>query len=131
MKIKKRLAPIAMATLGVVGVGALTAGAAFASPGSGTVKAVTHASHHPDTCACTTNTFSSNGYVWAYDNLSRQFTVSPETGLAATSTSTPCIRAWPTPSVRNAGMPAESTVATGNCRSWYSLSNTATLARSR
>jgi hypothetical protein len=75
MKIKKRLAPIAMAPVGALGIGALTAGAALAGPGPGTVKAVTHASNLPDTCACTTDTLSSNGCVWAYDNLSRQFTV--------------------------------------------------------
>ncbi|HUY48610.1 MAG TPA: hypothetical protein VMV92_23305 [Streptosporangiaceae bacterium] len=52
--------------------------AASASAGPGTVTAVTHASGHPDTCACTTDVTSPNGYVWAYDNLARKFTVTPE-----------------------------------------------------
>jgi hypothetical protein len=62
---------------GLVVLGALAvplAGLASAGSGgsSGTVKAVTHASNHPDTCACVTSVLSPNGYVWAYDNLSRQ-----------------------------------------------------------
>jgi hypothetical protein len=48
--------------------------AASASP-SGTVKAVTHTSNHPDTTSvsgpCTGT--SDNGPVWAYDNLSLQY----------------------------------------------------------
>ncbi len=54
--------------------------ATAASAESATVKAVTHAANHPDTCACTTDELSSNGYVWAYDNLARQFTVTSEGG---------------------------------------------------
>ena len=51
------------------------ANAASAAPA--TVKAVTHLDNRPDTCACVTDAPSTNGYVWAYDNLSRQFTVTP------------------------------------------------------
>jgi hypothetical protein len=38
---------------------------------------VTHASSHPDTTNCVTNVSSSNGPVWAYDNLNRQITATP------------------------------------------------------
>jgi hypothetical protein len=51
------------------------ANAATAAPA--TVKAVTHLDDRPDTCACVTGVSSTNGDVWAYDNLSRQFTVTP------------------------------------------------------
>jgi hypothetical protein len=71
--------------IGVLSSAALVAGfigvsSAASAAGSGTVMATTHASNHPDTCSCTTNVTSSNGDVWAYDNLSRKFTVTPETG---------------------------------------------------
>jgi hypothetical protein len=55
--------------------GFLAISSSASAAGSGTVTATTHASHHPDTCSCTTNVTSSNGDVWAYDNLSRKFTV--------------------------------------------------------
>ena len=80
MNIRMRIAAIAVAAVGALGIAVGTAGAALAGPGSGTVKAVTHTSDHPDTCSCTTDVLSANGYVWAYDNLSRQFTVTPESG---------------------------------------------------
>jgi hypothetical protein len=54
------------------------ANAASAAPNA--VKAVTHLSDRPDTCACVTGVPSANGDVWAYDNMSRQFTVT-QTGL--------------------------------------------------
>jgi hypothetical protein len=65
---------------GLLGVAALSAPvsaalvlpiAASASP-SNTVTATTHLSDRPDTCACTTN---NPDQVWAYDNMSRQFTI--------------------------------------------------------
>ncbi|MBO0681734.1 MAG: hypothetical protein J2P45_01150 [Candidatus Dormibacteraeota bacterium] len=60
--------------VGVFGFSLMAASAA--SGGGATVKAVTHASGHPDTTSvsgpCTAT--SPNGPVWAYDNLSRQLT---------------------------------------------------------
>jgi hypothetical protein len=56
----------------------VAANAASAAPA--TVKAVTHLDDRADTCACVTNVSNDNGYVWAYDNMSRQFTVTPVTG---------------------------------------------------
>jgi hypothetical protein len=50
-------------------------GASAAAGGQSAFKAVTHASMHPDTCICGSPVTSLNGPVWAYDNLSRQFTV--------------------------------------------------------
>jgi hypothetical protein len=69
--------------LGVLSSAALVAAfvgisSSAAAAGSGTVTASTHASHHPDTCSCTTNVTSPNGDVRAYDNLSRKFTVTSE-----------------------------------------------------
>jgi hypothetical protein len=49
------------------------ANAASAAPA--TVKAMTHLSDRPDTTSAVTGVHSDNGDVWAYDNLSRQFTV--------------------------------------------------------
>jgi hypothetical protein len=55
--------------------------AANAASATGTtVSAATHLLNRPDTCACTTNVSSDNGNVWAYDNLSRQFTVTDNGG---------------------------------------------------
>jgi hypothetical protein len=68
---------------GLLGVAALSAPvtaavvlplAASASP-SNVVTATTHLANRADTCACVTNVTSDNGDVWAYDNISRQFTV--------------------------------------------------------
>lgn len=68
-----------------VAIGAATlgfaAGPAFAGQ-SGAVNAVTHTSDHPDTTSasgpCTGS--SSNGPVWAYDNLSLRVHVVPQGG---------------------------------------------------
>jgi hypothetical protein len=63
-------------------VGLLTVGApALAAPS--TVNVVTHTSNHPDTtygsvAGCTTP--SDGGPVWAYDNMSLQYSVTPESG---------------------------------------------------
>lgn len=80
MKIRTRTAATAIAAAGALGFGVLGAGSALA--GTGPVKAVTHASQHPDTTdvsgpACGT---SPNGPTWALDNLSRQFTVTDNGG---------------------------------------------------
>jgi hypothetical protein len=48
--------------------------AASASP-SATVTATTHLADRPDTCDAKTAVSSPNGYVWAYDNMARQFTI--------------------------------------------------------
>ena len=49
-----------------------------APPAPGTVKAVTHASHHPDTTNCiTSDPGTGGGPIWAHDNLSRQITATP------------------------------------------------------
>ncbi|HEY2639231.1 MAG TPA: hypothetical protein VGI66_05025 [Streptosporangiaceae bacterium] len=70
---------MAIAATATLGLGAGIAGAAFADTSPGTVKAVTHASSHPDTTnvsgpgmACGS---SSNGATWAFDNIARQFSV--------------------------------------------------------
>lgn len=81
MNVRMRIAALAVAGVGALGLGVGTAGTALAGTGSGTVIAVTHTSHHPDTCSCTTNTPSSNGDVWAYDNLARQFRVTYNGGI--------------------------------------------------
>ncbi len=51
---------------------ALPMAAASAAP-SNTVSATTHASDHPDTTSVETDFPSPGGDVWAYDNLSLQF----------------------------------------------------------
>ena len=79
MNIRMRIAAMAIAGVGALGLGVGTAGTALAGTGPGTVTAVTHAADHPDTCACTTDILSGNGYVWAWDNLSVKFSVTPET----------------------------------------------------
>jgi hypothetical protein len=71
----------AIATLAALAVlGLSVASASAESPMK--VTAVTHTSNHPDTTSVTgtcTGT-SSNGPVWAYDNLSLRITVTPGTG---------------------------------------------------
>jgi hypothetical protein len=75
MDIRMRIATMAIAGVGALGLTMMGAGAALA--GTGTVTAVTHASDHPDTTnasgpACG---ISGNGPTWATDNLSRKFSV--------------------------------------------------------
>jgi hypothetical protein len=78
MSIRTRAAVIAIAATGALGLGVLGAGSALA--GTAKVTAVTHTSDHPDTTSvsgpCTGT--SGNGPTWAYDNLSRRFTVTSE-----------------------------------------------------
>lgn len=78
MYIRMRIAALAIAATAALGLGVMGAGAAFA--GTGPVTAVTHSSGHPDTTnvsgSCTGT--SPNGPTWAFDNLSRRFTVVPE-----------------------------------------------------
>lgn len=66
----------------VLGAGglAITGGPASAQTTPGAVTAITHSSGHSDTTSATGGacTFSPNGYVWAYDNLSERFFVTPE-----------------------------------------------------
>ena len=68
----------AIGALGIAGVGVASVSSA-APPVSGTVMAVTHTSHHPDTTNCVTSFLdpSSGSSVWAWDNLSRQITATP------------------------------------------------------
>ncbi len=81
MNIRTRIVTTAVAAAGALALGTVMASAALAGTGPpGTATAVTHASSHPDTCACTTDVTSPNGYVWAYDNLARKFTVTAENG---------------------------------------------------
>jgi hypothetical protein len=81
MNNRTRIVVTAAAAAGALALGTGAAGTALAdSGGTDTVTAVTHASSHPDTCACTTDVTSANGNVWAYDNLARHFTVTPENG---------------------------------------------------
>jgi hypothetical protein len=71
-------------TFGIVVVGAgglaMTGGLASAQTAPGAVTAVTHSSGHSDTTSATgpACTSSPNGSVWAYDNLSERFIVTPE-----------------------------------------------------
>lgn len=72
----------ALTGIGTVAALGLGGAPALASPGhSQDVSAVTHTMNHPDTTSvsgpCTGT--SPNGPVWAYDNLSLRFEVSPET----------------------------------------------------
>jgi hypothetical protein len=73
MKLPKRLLAVAGVATGAALPLLFAATAAHAAPA--TVKAVTHLSNRDDTCDCVTNTTDANGYVWAHDNMSRQFTV--------------------------------------------------------
>ena len=52
----------------------------LASADQSSVKAVTHARNHPDTTSVPTGVASSNGPVWALDNLSVQLAAAPESG---------------------------------------------------
>ncbi len=67
---------IAIVSLGAVATLGFAAGPAMATS-SGTVTAVTHTMNHPDTTSvagpCTV--VSDNGPVWAYDNLSLNYSV--------------------------------------------------------
>ncbi len=69
------------ASAAAIALGAAGA-AAPALAGTGPVVATTHSFQHADTTsvsgACTAA--SPNGPVWAYDNLSERFTVTPESG---------------------------------------------------
>jgi hypothetical protein len=68
-------------SLGLLGgIGATLATSASASTVPGTVHAVTHSPQHLDTTTVKTGTDSPNGPVWAYDNLTDQFTVVPASG---------------------------------------------------
>lgn len=71
----RSLAIIGLSAVVSLGFGVVPAMAAA----PGTVTAVTHTMHHPDTTsnggACTVN--SSGGPVWAYDNLSLNYSVTP------------------------------------------------------
>ena len=64
------------------GAAALAGAVALAAPAmaSNGVTAVTHSPQHYDTTNVPTGTDSPNGPVWAYDNLSEHFTVTPGTG---------------------------------------------------
>jgi hypothetical protein len=74
MKILKGLLLAGAASAAPVMLMATTASAAPAS-----FKTVTHLADRPDTCGCTTAVSSPNGDVWAYDNISRQFSVTEPT----------------------------------------------------
>ena len=75
---KIRFQFLALGTVAAMGLAGMVTAASATPPASGTVMAVTHASHHPDTATCvTSNPGTGNGYVWAYDNLSRQITATP------------------------------------------------------
>jgi hypothetical protein len=79
---KKILTTAALAAT-VLGGLAATTGTAFAGTTPGAFHAVTHSAQHPDTTnvavtATDPSTGQPGGDVWAYDNLSEQFTVTPE-----------------------------------------------------
>lgn len=65
--------------IAAIGVAALAV-PSLASAAQSSVKAVTHAANHPDTTSVTTGYMSSNGPVWALDNLSIQMVATPESG---------------------------------------------------
>jgi hypothetical protein len=88
MNIRMRIAVLAIAGVGALGLGVMSAGSALA--GSGPVTAVTHASQHPDTTnasgpACGS---SGNGPTWAADNIARQFRVTGDVSQGYTVTIT-------------------------------------------
>ncbi|MGE5289989.1 MAG: hypothetical protein ACM3ML_22950 [Micromonosporaceae bacterium] len=72
------------AAAAVAGTGLALGGVAAASASQGPVTAVTHSSQHDDTTsvssACTLANAGPGGPVWAYDNLSLRYAVTPETG---------------------------------------------------
>ncbi|HUY50540.1 MAG TPA: hypothetical protein VMV92_33340 [Streptosporangiaceae bacterium] len=75
-----RIAAMAIAGVGALGLGVGMARTALAGTGPGTVTAVTHAADHPDTTnvsGSATINDPSRGPVWAFDNLSVRFTVTP------------------------------------------------------
>jgi hypothetical protein len=74
MKLPKRLLAVAgVATGAAIPLAFAATAANAATPGA--VKVVTHLSNRADTCTCATNVPSPGGNVWAYDNISRQFTI--------------------------------------------------------
>jgi hypothetical protein len=75
MKLPKRLLAVAGVATGAA-IPLLFAASAANAATPTAVKVVTHLSNREDTCGCTTNVLDPNqGYVWAYDNISRQLTV--------------------------------------------------------
>jgi hypothetical protein len=86
MNIRMRMAAMAIAGVGALGLGVGTAGAALAGTGSGTVTAVTHEFNTPDTTSgtVTSNPGTGFGYIWAYDNLAKQFKVTFNGGTTYT-----------------------------------------------
>jgi hypothetical protein len=75
MKPTKRLLAVD-AVAGAAAAAPLMFAANAATAVPATVKAETHLANRSDTCAdCVTSQWSPNGYVWAYDNMSRQFTI--------------------------------------------------------
>src|SRR4051794_16873611 len=120
MKIKRLL----IAAGATAALPLLAATTVSASPG--TVKAVTHAQDHPDTCSCTTNTPSPGGNVWAYDNLSRQFSVTDNGGgnYTVVVTDTGSFKAFAEPN--NADLSTVFPItATGSIKGTYTLAVTA------
>jgi hypothetical protein len=73
MKLSKRLLAVAGTATAVAAPLLFAASAANAAPA--TVKVVTHLANRTDTCEGATNVSSPNGNVWAYDNISRQITI--------------------------------------------------------
>jgi hypothetical protein len=70
--------PILAATLVALAVPAIVPALSSAAPPTGkTVTIMTHSAQHLDTTDATTNTPSPYGYVWATDNLSLRYDVTP------------------------------------------------------
>jgi hypothetical protein len=74
----KRIIYTAVAAAAVLTGSVAAAAPALASTGPGSIQAVTHSAQHVDTtsAAGSATQDSPNGPVWAYDNLTEQFTVS-------------------------------------------------------
>jgi hypothetical protein len=84
MNTKSLLTRIAVPVLSIGllgGLGATLATSASAAVKPVTVTANTHLNNHPDTTSASgsATTPSDNGPVWAYDNITEKFTVTPET----------------------------------------------------
>src|SRR6266516_2343331 len=82
----KRIMLIAAAPVVALLGSAAAAAPAMAGTGPASVTAVTHVNNHPDTTSLPTEYLpgatlnSTGGPVWAYDNLSEKFTVTPAGG---------------------------------------------------
>lgn len=115
------------AIIAVTGLAALgCATPALAAGNSDTTTAVTHSSGHPDTTSvsgpCTAT--SSNGPVWAYDNLSLRLTATPD----GTGKYSVVVTAHGSFDAISNPVTGECYTGTGSVDGWYQLEVTSTVA---